>query len=390
MAQRTGTIMKNIARKVAVAAAVIATCGLVQAQQSTAPGAQSGGRISLPDGGPFTGTGLRGGPRPDPGQNLMAHPYRLAENWPTLNPGMKWGPATAFIPDGKGGVWSFIRTEPPIVLFDQSGKIVKSFGDGLFVLPHGMCRDRDGNFWAGDSGPFFDNPATAGRGYQLRKFSPDGKLLLTLGKAGVSQAGSDTFLGTTACVALANGDIIIADGHWPRPSTGPQDGDRLVRYTKDGKYVRDYGKLGKGPGEFMGPHSLAIDSQDRLFVADRSNNRIQIFDKEMNFLDSWRHFGRPSGITILKDDTLIVADSESGIPLPGPKESLEGIGPAYRNVGWRQGLRIGSAKDGSLRYFIDGTNPEGLGADDAGTIYAGITSGCPAPSGGCIEKWVKK
>ena len=372
-----------------VIAAIVTTSVLLQAQQPAAPPAQ--GRGALPPPGPFTGTGPGGGARVEPGQNLMNNPYRLVENWPTLNPGMKWGAAINFLPDNKGGTWTLLRTEPPINYFDASGKIVQSFGQGMFVSGHGMCRDRAGNIWAGDSGPFGDAAGAAGRGFVVYKFSPDGKLLMTLGKPGVSKAGPDTFIGPTACAVAANGDIIIADGHWPRPSTAQQDGDRLVRLTADGKFVRDYGRLGRGPGEFMGPHALAVDSQGRLFVADRSNNRIQIFDKEMNYLDSWKHFGRPSGITILKDDTLFVADSESGIPLPGPKESFEGDGTQYRNVGWKQGVRIGSARDGSLRIFIDSTNPEGMAADELGNVFAGLTGGCAtSKSGGCVQKWIKK
>jgi sugar lactone lactonase YvrE len=321
----------------------------------------------------------------------MANPYRMIENWPTLNPGMKWGAAINFLPDNKGGAWALLRTEPPINYFDNSGKLVQSMGQGVFVQAHGMCRDRDGNVWAGDSGPFADNPATAGRGFQVFKFSPEGKVIMTLGKAGVSKAGPDTFIGPTACVALPDGDILIADGHWPRPTTAQQDGDRLVRYTRDGKFVRDYGKMGRGAGEFMGPHAMAIDSQGRIFVADRSNNRLQIFDKDLNYLDSWKHFGRPSGITILKDDTLLVADSESGIALDGPAISYEGGGRAFRNVGWKQGVRIGSAKDGSLRQFIEGTNPEGMAGDEQGNIFAGLTGGCgTSKSGGCMQKWVRK
>jgi sugar lactone lactonase YvrE len=373
-------------------ALTIAAAAFVQAQQPAAPGqVPAQGRGAPPDGGPFTGSGPGGGARPDPGQNLMANPYHMVENWPTLNPGMKWGAAINFLPDNKGGTWALLRTEPPINYFDASGKIVRSFGQGMFVSGHGMCRDRAGNIWAGDSGPFGDVAGAAGRGFVVYKFSPEGKLLMTLGKPGVSKAGPDTFIGPTSCAIAGNGDIIIADGHWPRPSTAQQDGDRLVRYTPDGKFVRDYGKLGRGAGEFMGAHAMAVDSQGRLFVADRSNNRIQIFDKDMNYLDSWKHFGRPSGITILKDDTLFVADSESGILLAGPKESFEGGGPQFRNVGWKQGVRIGSARDGSLRNFIEGTNPEGMAADELGNVFAGLTGGCATSrSGGCMQKWVKK
>jgi sugar lactone lactonase YvrE len=314
----------------------------------------------------------------------------MVEQWPHFGD-IKSGAAIGIIPDGKGGTWLHHRSEPPILHFDASGKLTKSFGDKMFVQAHGFCQDRDGNFWAGDSGPFTDVPGTAGRGFQMFKFSPEGKVLLTLGKAGVSKTGPDTFVGPTACAIAPNGDIIVADGHWPRPTTAQQDGDRLIRFTKAGQFVRDYGKMGLKPGEFMGPHALAFDSQGRLFVADRSNNRVQVFDKDMNFVDEWRHFGRPSGVAILKDDTLIVADSESNRPIGGPPQAPEGGGNAVRNPGWKNGIRIGSAKDGSLKYFVPGTRPEGMAADEVGNIFGGLTGGCEAsPSGGCLQKFVKK
>ncbi len=321
----------------------------------------------------------------------MSNPYRLVENWPTLREGMTWGAAIGLIPDNTGGTWMLFRSEPAINYIDSSGRITRSFAEGIFAQAHGFCMDNDGNLWAGDSGPFRDDPSTAGRGFQLHKFSQDGTLLMSLGTAGVSRAGETTFIGPTACVVAPDGDLIVADGHWPRPSTAQQDGDRLVKLTTDGEFVREVGRLGAGPGEFMGPHSLAFDSQGRLFVADRSNNRIQIFDQDLNFIDEWRHFGRPSGIAILSDDTLIVSDSESGRPIPGPSISPEGSGAVPRNPGWQSGVRVGSARDGSLRYFIPGTLPEGLAGDDVGNIFAGLTGRCDAsPSGGCLQKWTRR
>jgi hypothetical protein len=320
----------------------------------------------------------------------MSNPYRMTEKWPTIPDGMTWGAAIGIIPDNKGGTWMMFRSEPPVNFIDASGKFTKSFGRGLLVQGHGFCMDHDGNLWVGDSGPFAEDPATKGRGFQLHKLSQDGKLLFSLGKAGVSQAGTDTFIGPTACAVAANGDIIVADGHWPRPTSAQQDGDRLVVLKPDGTFVRSVGKLGSGPLEFMGPHALAFDSKGRLFVADRSNNRVQILDKDLNFVDEWRHFGRPSGITVLKDDTLIVADSESTNFIDGPPQAPEGAGRVLRNPGWQTGIRIGSAADGSLKQFVPGTRPEGLAGDELGNIFAGLTGRCDlSPSGGCLQKWVR-
>ena len=318
--------------------------------------------------------------------STMDNPYQLVENWPTLLPGQTWGAAIGLIPDDTGGLWMLFRSEPPINYINADGQITKSFGDGMIVQAHGFCMDNDGNLWAGDSG------STRGRGFQIHKFSQDGDHLMSLGQAGVSRAGEDTFIGPTACAVDPAGNIVIADGHWPRPSDAQQDGDRLVVVTPEGEFIRSVGKLGAGPGEFMGPHALAFDAQNRLFVADRSNNRIQIFDEELNFLDDWRHFGRPSGITILRDGTLVVADSESGATIPGPGVAPPQGGPNgnARNPGFQVGIRIGRI-NGSMQYFVPGTRPEGMAADNLGNIFAGLTGGCDAsPSGGCLQKWVRR
>lgn len=324
-----------------------------------------------------------------PPANVMNNPYRMLESWPHLG-AIKPGAAIGIVPDNTGGVWLQHRSDPGILHIDAAGNIAKRF-DVTFASSHGLCQDRDGNLWAVDSGPFNETPGVTGvKGNQVFKFDQGGKLLLTLGKAGVSQAGTDTFLQPTACYATPDGNIVIADGHWPRPKSNPQDGDRLVFFTRNGKFIKAFGRHGSKPGEFIGPHALAYDSQGRLFVADRSNNRIQIFDANMNFVDEWRHFGRPSGVWILKDDTLVVSDSESNRAIAGAIDAADSSLPV-RNPGWKNGIRIGSAKDGSLKSYIDGTQPEGLAADDLGNVFGGLTGGCDqSKSGGCLQKFVRK
>ena len=199
--------------------------------------------------------------------STMDNPYELVENWPTLLPGQEWGAAIGLIPDDTGGLWMMFRSEPPINYITADGQITKSFGDGMIVQAHGFCMDNDGNLWAGDSGPFGDDPSTAGRGFQIHKFSQEGEHLLSLGEAGVSRASETTFIGPTACAVMPDGNILIADGHWPRPSNAQQDGDRLVVVTPDGEFVRSVGSMGAGPGEFMGPHTLAIDADGRVSVS---------------------------------------------------------------------------------------------------------------------------
>jgi hypothetical protein len=176
-------------------------------------------------------------------------------------------------------------TDPTLLLhIDAAGNVVKTMAEGIFGTVHGFCRDRDGNFWAGDSGPFnAANPEAVKKAYVVHKFSPEGKLLLTIGKAGVQKSGEDTFIGPAACISAPNGDIIIADGHHPRPLT--VEGDHSCGIQRR-QVPRAYGKQGTGPGESWG-RTRSYDSQGRLFVADRSNNRVQIFDKDMNFVDEW-------------------------------------------------------------------------------------------------------
>jgi DNA-binding beta-propeller fold protein YncE len=228
---------------------------------------------------------------------------------------------------------------------------VKSFGKGLFLQPHGLHIDPDGNVWVTDSGPFYAAGKVEGRGFQIFKFTRDGKLLMTLGKAGVGVAGPDTFVGPTDVVVNARGEIFVADGHTPRPGT--PEGDRIVKLSKDGTFIKAWGgRRGSGPGEVIGPHRLALDSQGRLFVADRGNRRIQIFDQDGRFLEQWTQFGSPSGIWIDRHDTLYVA-------VPGQDG----------------GIRIGSAKTGTLTAVIGGTSPEVAIADSRGNVYSGLVGG---------------
>ena len=183
---------------------------------------------------------------------------------------------------------------------------------------------------------------------------------MTLGKAGVAGDGPDTFNRPCDVVTAPNGDIFVADGH------GGDSNARIVKFSKDGKFIKAWGRKGSGPGEFDTPHAITIDSQGRIFVADRSNNRVQIFDQEGNFIAEWKQFGRPSGIYIDRNDILYVADHQSN---------------AKNNPGVRPGIRIGSARDGKVTVFIPALGPEekptstteGIVVDAAGNLYAGET-----------------
>ena len=291
-------------------------------------------------------------------QTGLSNPYREDANWGKLPAGAKWGGVISVDPASNGDIWVFHRSDPPILRFDPSGKVVKSFGDGMIVQPHGMTVDRDGNVWVTDA------QIRDGKGNQVFKFSPDGKLLLTLGKAGVAGGGNDVFSGPCDVAIAQNGDIFVADGHIANVPV-----NRIMKFSKDGTFIKAWGKRGKGPGEFDTPHSIAIDSRGRIFVADRSNSRIQIFDQDGRFIDQWKQFGRPSGVFIDRNDNMVVADSQSN---------------STQNPGYTRGVRIGSAKDGKVAALIPFVEPdpeknnnagiEGVAIDGKGNVFAAEVS----------------
>lgn len=303
--------------------------------------------------------------------------FHRVEHWAQLPDGFKWGEIGDAEFDADGRLWVLHRPptpgsssdprngggEVPVLMFDASGKLVKSFGKGLMLQPHGLHIDPAGNIWVADCGPFYAAGRTPGRGFQIFKFSPDGRLLMTLGKAGVDTPGPDTFRGPTDVVVNARGEIFVADGHTPRP--GEAGGDRIVKLAKDGTFIKQWGvgqAMGAGqpaapgeaakPGEVLGPHRLALDSQGRLFVADRGHRRVQIFDQDGRFLDQWAQFGTPSGIWIDKSDKVYLAVA-----------------------GERGGVRMVNARTGALLGSIEGISPEVAVADRQGRVYAGLVAG---------------
>ena len=381
--------------------------------------------------------------------NDLPNPYQTVENYFKLPEGRSWGAISAIEVDKDGrSIWIAERcggnsgclanpTVNPVLLFDASGKLVRSFGAGQIISPHGIHVDRDGNVWVTDYSDNAPRPArgagagagarggaaaaadgavaatgraagagrgrgaagaadagaagaagaaqtTAGQGasasgaaagrgaapagpvgaaagatigHQVLKFSPEGKLLMALGKAGGAR-DPEYFYQPNDVLVAPNGDIFVAEGHGAA-------GGRILKFDRTGKFLMQFGKSGSGPGEFNVAHALAMDSTGRLFVGDRANNRVQIFDQSGKFLAEWTQFGRPSGIFIDRNDMLYVADSESS--------------PTRNTGGFKRGIRIGSVKDGKVIALIPDpwtatpqpatTAAEGVAADAAGNVY---------------------
>jgi DNA-binding beta-propeller fold protein YncE len=322
---------------------------------------------------------------------VLPNPYRIAEGWAQLPNGRPMGAVgkVAIDPDGRH-IWAIVRCErledparfgdecrdskaDPILQFGPDGKVVKSFGGGLFIWPHGIDVDRQGNVWVTDAVAANRTPKGDTRGQIVVKFSPDGKVLLTLGTPGHEGSGPDHFTSPSDVAVAASGDVFVADGH------GEAGNNRIVKFSSAGKFVTSWGKSGWAPGEFHSIHAIAIDSRGRVFVGDRGNNRIQIFDQDGKSLTTpWTQFGKPSGIAFDSKDQIYVADSESD---------------DVQNPGWEEGIRIGDAKSGWINAFIlfpwgdprqtAGNGAEFVAVDRDGNIYGGE----PAPKR--LQKYVR-
>ncbi len=305
--------------------------------------------------------------------NSAPDPYRRVDNFLQVPPGRTLGSTTAVGVDREGHIWIADRCGAnscahsnldPVMEFDAHGRFIKAFGAGTMLFPHGMFIDGADHIW------ITDGHVGDGKGDDVLEFDRSGKLLRTLGKPGVSGDGPDTFHEPNALLIAPNGAIFVADGHEPDIGNA-----RIVKLDRNGRFIRQWGGHGSGPGQFEMPHALAMDSAGRLFVADRGNNRIQIFDQDGKFLASWDQFSRPSGIFIDRHDVLYVSDSES--------RNVPGYG---HHPGWKRGIRIGSAKDGVVTAFIPDPEPdpdhhvtsagEGIAVDDRGVIY-GAEVGTP-------------
>jgi sugar lactone lactonase YvrE len=346
--------------------------------------------------------------------NDIPNPYTTIENYFKLPAGRTWGSTSAVDIDKDGKtIWVGERcgsnscaNSPdvdPILHFDAKGNLIGSFGKGKIIFPHGIHVDRKGNIWITDgqdnapraapaaaggaapTPPAGPNPA-ATQGHQVFKFSPKGDLLLTIGKAGGATGATECCWQPNDVITNADGEIFVAEGH------GQNQNDRIIKFSKDGKFLQAWGTRGSGPMQFNQPHGLAFDSKGNLYVGDRANNRVLVFDKNMNQIADWPQFSRPSGIFIDKHDMLYSADSESG-----------GINPAHN--AWKRGIRIGSVKDGKVTAFIPdplptcerGTQPgnpptcgsgtwvaEGVAVDAAGNVYGAEVG--PRK----LQKYVKK
>ena len=316
--------------------------------------------------------------------NNLPNPYETVRDWGTLPDGRRWGSVSAVNVDIDGvHIWAADRcganscaesNVAPIVKLDPSGNVVQAIGAELFMWPHGMDVDSDGNIWIADAGTVAavgPSPTPSGRGHTVVKLSPGGEVLLTLGTSGEAGDPPNRLTQPNDVLIAPDGSIFVGEGHGAQflDEAGPDALSRISKFSPDGTFIKSWGSWGFGTGEFRAPHSLSMDSQGRLFVADRGNRRIQIFDQEGAHLDTWYQFSRISGLFIDDNDMLYAIDSESD---------------DNYNPGWRKGLRVGNARTGEVLYFVPehvserpsgmggyGSMGEGVTADSAGNVYGG-------------------
>jgi sugar lactone lactonase YvrE len=377
---------------IAVISSVAALAGCTAEANTTQGGSMSGGEMVM--GNIITGEGL-----PNPAPNVT-------RNWGDLPAGREWGSTAGIdIDPNDGHVWAYERcgagtfgggtpincdTNPvdPVFKFDRNtGAVLANFGGGIMMTPHGIHVDDEGNVWVAD----FAGNAAGTKGHQVHKFSPDGELLLSLGTAGQASDAPGQFNQPNDVIVGPDGSIYVADGHNGQGmlnNAAMEEGraagntGRIQKFTPDGELITGWGQIGVRHGEFRTPHALEFDSQGRLWVADRGNHRLEIFDQDGNYLDSRYSYGRISGIFITEDDMMYAIDSESS-PTSHPN--------------WVNGVRIGHIDSDMITAFIppfdrpdrldQGTAGEGVAVDADGNVYAAEGPNSLAQAGGAFTKY---
>jgi hypothetical protein len=236
----------------------------------------------------------------------MAPGYEVDPAWPQRPSGMAWGHVPGVAVDAKDQVWIFTRAEPPVQVYAADGTFLRAWGTGVVGKAHHIKIDSDGAVWLADIGL-----------HVIRKFTPQGEVLLTLGTPGVAGNDSSHLFKPTDMAFAANGDIFVSDGY---------GNNRVLVFDKQGKFLRQWGSLGTGPQEFSLPHAITLDPQGRVYVADRNNMRVQIFDQQGKLLDSWANILVPWGFCHSPDGDIWVCGSSPMVWTVDPKYPTAPLG----------------------------------------------------------------
>jgi hypothetical protein len=331
----------------------------------------------------------------------LPNPYRLVPDWPTLPAGMKgpngrkWGEVIRVHVAPSGNIWVFHRcfndqpngdatclnrgdANPPILEFNPAGRLLRSFGVGMFAHPHGFTVDKDGNIWTTDTndeetvlGVPAKNAEGVAMGQVVLKLGPSGDVLMTIGKPGVGGIGPYLFDRPTGVAVASNGDVFVSDGHQRNRSNSA----RVVKYSASGAFIKEWGRMGSEPGNFREPHDLYVGgSKGYVYVADRLNDRIQVFEQDGMFVAAWRQFGQPSSVYVDNRDNIYVGATYRDAP---QSQTADAAAKQPNN----RAIVVGDAITGELKYLIPdpgdlnkmpdtGTSASGIAVDDQGNIFA--------------------
>jgi sugar lactone lactonase YvrE len=277
--------------------------------------------------------------------------YEVVEGWGKLPAGWEWGWIPGVACDSQDRVYVYSRSAHPLVIFDREGNFLDSWGEGIIQDAHGIWIDGEDNVWCVER-----------ETHCIFKFNSMGDLVMTIGTPGQAGAPGEPFRLPTDLAISADGSLFISDGY---------DNDRVHKYTPDGRHILSWGEHGSGPGQFTLSHCVRIDRFDRVWVCDRSNNRIQIFDTNGNYLEERTGLLQPDTIYFdPNEDVVYVAELEQQISvwtLDG--ELISKWGGAQR-----------SHKPGEFAYC-----PHGIWADSRGDLYVGQVQG-----DGALQKFVRK
>jgi DNA-binding beta-propeller fold protein YncE len=217
--------------------------------------------------------------------------YEVDRNWPQLPAGWTFEETPGVAVDAREHVFVFHRGPHPLLEFDRDGKLARHWGDGVWVRPHGLKFDPDGNLWAADD-----------QGHIVVKLDAQGRVRMVLGRKNTKGETKDLFNRPTDIAFGPNGDFYVSDGY---------GNSRVVKFNKEGQFITAWGKKGAGEGEFNLPHAIAVDRRGRVYVGDRENFRMQVFDADGKFITQWKHVGSPWGIAIAKDESIFMCDGHN-------------------------------------------------------------------------------
>ncbi len=276
--------------------------------------------------------------------------YRLAPNWETLPPGYKWREVAAVAVDGSDNVYVFNRGEHPMMVFDSDGNFIKSWGEGVFTRAHGVSLGPDNTLYCSDDGD-----------HTVRQCTLDGKVLMTLGVPGEPAplfSGDPFNRCTHTALDPKTGDIYVSDGY---------GNSRVHKYSPDGNILFSWGAPGTDPGEFSIAHNIVTDADGYVYVADRENHRIQIFDSNGRFEEQWPNVHRPCALYISPEQHIYVGELGWGMSV---QRNVPNIGPRVSVLDRRGNTlaRLGSGYGLGEGQFI---SPHGICIDSANNIYVG-------------------